>query len=277
MEALLINKEVDWSLMKDGFSIPVALQPAFFALTGQALTRSQSKEVTLIIDGKLYIATLKNQQFDQDKFYGHKDIVQIRYSQSSPISQRFREIFCNTYNYLYEERAKQMNKRAQIKVPNERKEYLLLFATGINDTYLVDYVLSDEHIEDLSNYTTEEQFETTSIDNWTDLNATIELKARLTKVRKIDHSICNNLKQLYDYRCQISGERIGDIHGGSVVEAHHIDYFVKSQNNDSKNIVILSPNYHRIIHKFHPVFDRKKKQFLFANGAVEKITVDKHL
>ena len=53
MEALLINKEVDWSLMKDGFSIPVALQPAFFALTGQALTRSQSKEVTLIIDGKL--------------------------------------------------------------------------------------------------------------------------------------------------------------------------------------------------------------------------------
>ena len=48
MEKLLINKEVDWSLLKDGFSIPVALQPAFYALTGEALTRSQSKVVTLI-------------------------------------------------------------------------------------------------------------------------------------------------------------------------------------------------------------------------------------
>ena len=154
---------------------------------------------------------------------------------------------------------------------------MLLFATNIKDPYYVEYILADERIENLSNYTTEEQFETTSIENWTDPNATIEIKTRLTKVRKIDKSICNNLKLLYDYRCQISGERIGDKYGGNVVEAHHIDYFVTSQNNDSSNIVILSPNYHRIIHKFHPVFDRKKKLFRFENGVVEKIIVDLHL
>ena len=29
----------------------------------------------------------------------------------------------------------------------------------------------------------------------------------------------------------------------------HISYFTRSQNNDSTNIIIISPNYHRIIHK----------------------------
>ena len=29
----------------------------------------------------------------------------------------------------------------------------------------------------------------------------------------------------------------------------HISYFTRSQNNDSTNIIIISPNYHWIIHK----------------------------
>ena len=35
----------------------------------------------------------------------------------------------------------------------------------------------------------------------------------------------------------------------SLFTSHHIDYFTRSQNNDSTNIIIISPNYHRIIHK----------------------------
>ena len=30
------------------------------------------------------------------------------------------------------------------------------------------------------------------------------------------------------------------------------------QNNESTNIIIISPNYHRIIHKNNPRFNRKK-------------------
>jgi len=44
----------------------------------------------------------------------------------------------------------------------------------------------------------------------------------------------------------------------TLVEAHHIDYLTTSQNNDTTNIIIISPNYHRIIHKNNPVFNRKK-------------------
>ena len=56
----------------------------------------------------------------------------------------------------------------------------------------------------------------------------------------------------------------------TLVEAHHIDYFTTSQNNDTTNIIIISPNYHRIIHKNNPVFNRKKFQFEFPNGELLK-------
>jgi hypothetical protein len=77
----------------------------------------------------------------------------------------------------------------------------------------------------------------------------------------------------YGYRDEISGEKIGD----SVVEAHHIDYFTRSQNNDSTNIIIISPNYHRIIHKNNPHFNRKKFQFEFRNGEVLRLKLYEHL
>jgi len=63
----------------------------------------------------------------------------------------------------------------------------------------------------------------------------------------------------------------------SVVEAHHIDYFTRSQNNDSTNIIIISPNYHRIIHKAKPEWDSKTLSFTFPNGLVEKVNINFHL
>lgn len=42
-------------------------------------------------------------------------------------------------------------------------------------------------------------------------------------------------------------------------------------------IIILSPSYHRIIHKAKPTFDRDQLTICFPNGLVEKVKVDKHL
>ena len=57
----------------------------------------------------------------------------------------------------------------------------------------------------------------------------------------------------------------------SLFTSHHIDYFTHSQNNDSTNIIIISPNYHQIIHKNNPRFNRKKFQFEFENGEVLRL------
>ena len=95
--------------------------------------------------------------------------------------------------------------------------------------------------------------------------------------RKIDRSIIKMLKEHYGYRDEITGEKIGSEYGESAVEAHHIDYFTTSQNNDTTNILILSPNYHRIIHKNNPVFKRKKFQFEFLNGEILGLKLYDHL
>ena len=125
----------------------------------------------------------------------------------------------------------------------------------------------------------EEVYESTDDDKFfmADRKASIEEKERLVKYRKIDRSIIEMLKKYYDYCDEISGEKIGCEYGDSVVEAHHIDYFTRSQNNDSTNIIIISPNYHRIIHKNNPIFNRKKFQFEFANGGVLRLKLYDHL
>jgi hypothetical protein len=48
-------------------------------------------------------------------------------------------------------------------------------------------------------------------------------------------------------------------------------------NNNTSNIIILSPNYHRIIHKTEAKFDRKQMAFIFPNGLIDKIRLNKHL
>ena len=63
----------------------------------------------------------------------------------------------------------------------------------------------------------------------------------------------------------------------SLFTPHHIDYFTRSQNNDSTNIIIISPNYHRIIHKNNPRFNRRKFQFEFENGEVLRLKLYEHL
>ena len=45
----------------------------------------------------------------------------------------------------------------------------------------------------------------------------------------------------------------------SLFTSHHIDYFTRSQNNDSTNIIIISPNDYRIIHKNNPIKREKNR------------------
>lgn len=42
-------------------------------------------------------------------------------------------------------------------------------------------------------------------------------------------------------------------------------------------VMILSPNYHRIVHKANPHFNRKTLSFEFSNGLIEKVKLNRHL
>ena len=102
--------------------------------------------------------------------------------------------------------------------------------------------------------------------NVLDSNATVEERLRIDKIRKIDTKIGDNLKLLYDFRCQICGEKIGEEYEAHVAQSHHIDYFIQSLNNDSNNQLIVCPNHHYIIHNVNPIFNRKALTYIYPNG-----------
>lgn len=277
----LMQKNVDWSLLHDGMTIPVSVCSLFKVWDESILTHGQSKNIKILIDGELYEAKLKNQNFVQSNWAGHKDVIQIRYSRQSTLAIKLRTVFQKSYEYLYAQKQQVGKSKRQILLPTDIREYIRLYLTTSQDVLCMECCSCTDYqqLDNMLRSIPEEVYESSDDDKFfmADKSASIEEKQRLVKYRKIDRSIILTLKKFYDYRDEISGEKIGDKYGESVVEAHHIDYFTQSQNNDSTNIIIISPNYHRIIHKNNPRFDRKKFQFEFENGEILPLKLYEHL
>ena len=277
----VMQKTVDWSLLNDGMTIPVSACALLKAWDESILTHGAGKDIKVLIDGELYDAKLKNQNFAQSNWAGHKDVIQIRYGRQSALAVKLRAVFQKSYDYLFAQKQLLGKSKRQVPLPSDIHEYIRLYLTKSNDVLCMECCADADYqqLADTLNTVPEEVYEASNDDRFfmADENASVVQKELLVKYRKIDRSIIRMLKEFYDYRDEISGEKIGDRYGDSVVEAHHIEYFTKSQNNDSTNIIIISPNYHRIIHKNNPFFNRKKFQFEFANGEVLKLKLYEHL
>ena len=279
-DGFILQKDVNWSLLNEGLAIPISVCSRFADWDASILRHGASKQVKLLIDGDFYDVKLVNQNFDQRRYPNHKDIIQIRYSPKSLIAAKLRSVFRESYAYFYAQRQLEENYHRQLALSNDIREYVRLYLTPSADVLCMECCTTTDYqrvAKDLSALPEEIYEQSDESFFMADKSASIEEKERLVKYRKIDHSIILTLKKFYDYRDEISGEKIGDEYGDSVVEAHHIDYFTRSQNNDSTNIIIISPNYHRIIHKNNPRFNRKKFQFEFKNGEVLRLKLYEHL
>ena len=275
----IMRKAVDWSLLNEGMTIPVSVCALLKSWNESILTHGHTMEIKVFIDGQQYDATLRNQNFEQANWPGHQDVIQIRYSRNSPLALKLREVFYKTYDYLYNQRVV-LGRRGRITLPEELHEYIRLYLVdSLNMIYFE--CCSNQDYKQLAptlSKIPEEVYEANDDTFFmTDTTATIVERQLLVKYRKMDRSIISMLKKFYDYKDEISGEKIGSEYGDSVVEAHHIEYFTTSQNNDSTNIIIISPNYHRIIHKNNPHFNRNKYQFEFSNGEKLKLKLYDHL
>ena len=111
----------------------------------------------------------------------------------------------------------------------------------------------------------------------TDPQAALLEKFGLTKYRKLNRKIGEQLKKNYNFRCQICGRSIGEFYGVNLAECHHIEPFAESLNNDAANLLIVCPNHHRIIHIAEPTFDRERKIYLYPNGSMESLKLNDHL
>ncbi|MCX7923846.1 MAG: hypothetical protein N3B21_17820 [Clostridia bacterium] len=88
------KKEVDWSLLNQGLSIPLDIQVIFQNNIKKFISRGESKDIFLILDGVSYKVKLVNQKFDESRYPNHKDILQIRViHKAEPVFDRDRLIF----------------------------------------------------------------------------------------------------------------------------------------------------------------------------------------
>lgn len=275
----LYQKLIDRSTLRQGFQIPVEFHHLLKAMPEGMPQHGETRNIKVVIDGVDYDAQLKNQGLDRTKYDKHADVIQIRYSESSELVKRLREVFSSTWNYVenIKNLPENINRKFIIRIPDEYQEFLALSTTDLPNVFVADCITTTIKAEIKNEISKQSELDFETLDFREDMNASIKEITRVQKVRLLDRSIGDSLKQLYNYRCQMSGEQIGEPYGAMVVEAHHIIPFTESMNNDSSNIIILSPTYHRIIHRTKPEFDRQKLAFIFPNGLIDKVKLNKHL
>lgn len=274
-ESYIYRKEVDWSLLHEGLTIPVHLQVTFRNLLND-YERGVGRRVTLLVDGQPYEVMLINQNFDREKYARHADMVQIRFTAKSGLPQKLRQLFTASYAYLKKERGRLLKRK--VRLPEDSREYFVLYTTARPEVFVVETITRSELHEantmlaDLS----EEVFERYGDFARRDEFASIVARPQMVKIRKLDRSIGEDLKTLYDFRCQICGENFGKPYNQRIVEVHHIIQFVLSMNNDYDNLMVICPNHHTAIHKTDPIFDRQSLTLSYPNGYREVLKLDRH-
>ena len=277
-ENYVYKKEIDWSTLMEGFTLPLDNQVIFLRNMENFLQRGQSKIIHFFMNGKTYDAKIVNMNNSVEK--RKKDAYQIRYLRNGELSQALQQYFFKSMSYIKMIRENRDPKdRSYIKMPDGLKEYLAIYTTEYEDTFLLEPIAQDDFqvmkksIQGMRERTVENEIEY----EMEDKSSGIEKRLQIVKIRKLNRKIGENLKLLYGYRCQICGQVIGEKYGSHIAEAHHIDYFVNSLNNDANNQMIVCPNHHSVIHAANPVFDRRRMVYRFDNGAEERIILNKHL
>jgi hypothetical protein len=278
-ENYVCKKEVDWSLLTEGLTLPNENQVVFGRNMGKFLQRGETKVINLFLNGETYNAKISNVNFDE-RFHRKNDTLQIRYPKNGDLSNALKFIFSKSYKYISDKRRlREQYDRSMIRLPEDYKEYLIIYTTEYEDTYKLETIVAEEiyAIRDLVKEKSERIMESNFNFDIVDDTSTIVEDQRIVKIRKLSRAIGDNLKLAYDYRCQICGQKIGELYDSHIIEAHHIDYFVNSLNNDMNNIMIVCPDHHSIIHDVNPIFDKPKKLFIYNNGFEEGLKLNCHL
>jgi 5-methylcytosine-specific restriction protein A len=106
---------------------------------------------------------------------------------------------------------------------------------------------------------------------------TAEAKTKITKSHERNRQLASELNRIYSGRCQVTGHDSPVVYGVPTAEAHHIDYRSRGGEDSLENLVLVCPNVHRAIHAGDAKFDYGKLSFLFGNGRVEPLVINRHL
>lgn len=276
-QIFLMKRPLQWSHLTSGLPIPRVFQDLTYDILGRRLNAQESAEVRVKFGGEIFSVRIYNINFNRGKF-DHTEILQFKYDNNRSLLNKLQEVFSCEYRYCLEARqARNDGDTSRINIAKQFETNLIVYGTSEPDLFVwePEFDSLSKDVEAEIRQMAEEEFETDFVR--TDPGATIKEKQKIAKIRQLDVSIGDSLKRVYGYCCQMTGEHVGEQYGADVVEAHHIRPFTESLNNDTSNIMILSPSYHRIVHKAKPHFNHKTLSFEFPNGLIEKVKLNRHL
>ena len=195
----ILKKSVDWSLFQRGFSIPVEMQNILaLHLSAGFLRHGEKRNIKIILNGETFDAILTSVNFNRQKYPDHKDMWQIVYSPNGNFANCLKNIFESSFNEIVVLREKNLK--------GNFEESVVLYTTDLKDTFYLETIFADE-IKPPAAEENEQNLENLfELPTLTDSEAAIIEKYKLTKVRKLNRSIGNYLKKLYNFHCQICGE-----------------------------------------------------------------------
>lgn len=195
---LLFYKNVDYSVLTAGLTIPIQHQESVFSELGFTLECGQRKQIQILIDGTPYPAQIINIRFDKSKYQTHRDLLQIRYSAKSAVAQKLQELF----TYSKEQIVLQRQYRGNGKLPNideAHQEHIAIYSTHIAGTLLFDCMQIQEFQEESNALKELGESVAEGILDGRDDTAGILIRTKSCKIRKLSRAIADDLKALYGY------------------------------------------------------------------------------
>jgi predicted HNH restriction endonuclease len=77
----------------------------------------------------------------------------------------------------------------------------------------------------------------------------------------------DDLRTLYDGRCQICSWAPRSVYGFDLCEAHHVRWLSRGGDDALENLVLVCPNHHRAIHTGDAPYDWAGQAFVFSDRA----------
>ena len=197
-ENYVYKKEIDWSTLMEGFTLPLDNQVIFLRNMENFLQRGESKIIYFFMNGKTYDAKIVNVNNSVEK--RKKDAYQIRYTRNGELAQTLQQYFFKSMSYIKTIRESRDPKdKSYIKVPEGLKEYLAIYTTEYEDTFLLepigqeDFQVMKKTIQGMRECVVENKIE------FEDKNSGIEKRLQIVKICKLNRKIGENLKLLCGY------------------------------------------------------------------------------
>jgi 5-methylcytosine-specific restriction endonuclease McrA len=105
----------------------------------------------------------------------------------------------------------------------------------------------------------------------------IPRKTELLRSSPRNRQLVADLKGLYAGRCQLCGFDSPTVYDVDSAESHHIWYRARGGPDTMENLALLCPNHHTVVHASDATFDYSKLHFIFPNGRVEPLCINRHL